>query len=214
MRYVRGHKARTRKRIIEQASYGLRERGAEGVSVPNLMKLAGLTHGGFYCHFDSRAALVAEAIAFAIDQTAEHWKQLTEGKTDRERFDALVADYLSPRHRDNPKRGCPLPALAADIGRSNLRARRAFACKLEQMIEIVADLLCDDSPEQAHEIATGIIATMVGSVMLSRAVDDSTASNNILDAGRKTAGTMRRLAARPAVKDPVSSDAHDGASAS
>jgi TetR/AcrR family transcriptional repressor of nem operon len=191
MRYVSGHKARTRDRIVEQASYGLREKGAEGLSVPSLMKLAGLTHGGFYCHFDSRAALVAEAIAYAIDQTAEHWKQLTKGKTVRQRFDAIVADYLSERHRDNPKRGCPLPTLAADVGRSNLRTRRTFARKLEQMIQIIAELLPDESPEEARQIATGVIATMVGSVLLSRAVDSTAVSNGILDAGRKTADAMR-----------------------
>src|SRR5258708_33429929 len=105
MRYVENHRRQTHSRIVENASYGLRERGAKGLSVVDLMKLAGLTHGGFYNHFDSRAALAGEAIAFAMDQMTERWKRLTNGKTKGEGFEALVADYLSPRHRDNPKHG-------------------------------------------------------------------------------------------------------------
>src|SRR5207247_1047500 len=80
MRYVEDHRRQTHDRIVENASYGLRQSGAEGLSVVELMKLAGLTHGGFYNHFDSRAALVSEAIAFAMDQTTERWKNWRTGR--------------------------------------------------------------------------------------------------------------------------------------
>ena len=80
MRYVEDHRRQTHNRIVENASYGLRLKGANGLSVVDLMKLAGLTHGGFYNHFDSRAALVGEAIAFAMDQMTERWKKLANGK--------------------------------------------------------------------------------------------------------------------------------------
>src|SRR5215213_10546239 len=170
MRYAQSHRRQTRRRIVESASYGLRQNGAQGLSVVDLMKLAGLTHGGFYNHFDSRAALVGEAIAFAMDQTTERWKKLANGKADGERFEALIADYLSPRHRDNPKHGCALPALAADVARAGPSERRSLASKLERMIGVLVDLLPDEGPEQARQIATGAIATMVGSMMLSRAV--------------------------------------------
>ena len=73
MRYVKGHGLQTRSRIVEEASYGLRQRGADGMSVADLMKLAGLTHGGFYAHFESRDALVVEAFALAMDRTIAHW---------------------------------------------------------------------------------------------------------------------------------------------
>src|SRR5215217_5359370 len=125
MRYAESHRRQTHRRIVENASYGLRQNGAKGLSVVDLMKLAGLTHGGFYNHFDSRAALVGEAIAFAMDQTTERWKKLANGKADGERFEALIADYLSHRHRDNPKHGCALPALATDVARSSPSERRA-----------------------------------------------------------------------------------------
>ena len=188
MRYVEDHRRQTHSRIVENASYGLRQKGAEGLSVVDLMRLAGLTHGGFYNHFDSRAALVGEAIAFAMDQMTERWKKLANGKADGDRFEALVADYLSPRHRDDPKHGCALPALAADVARSGPRERRALASKLEKMIDVFSELLPDEGPQQARQIATGAIATMVGSIVLSRAVGAGKLSDGILDAGRMTAG--------------------------
>ena len=192
MRYLEDYRRQTHSRIVENASYGLRLKGAKGLSVVDLMKLAGLTHGGFYNHFDSRAALVGEAIAFAMDQMTERWKKLADGKANGERFEALIADYLSPRHRDDPKRGCALPALAADVARSGPAERRALASKLEKMIDVFAELLPDEAPQQARQIATGAIATMVGSMVLSRAVGAGKLSDGILDAGRMTAGGRMR----------------------
>ena len=200
MRYAESHRRQTHSRIVENASYGLRQKGAEGVSVVDLMKLAGLTHGGFYNHFDSRAALVGEAIAFAMDQMTERWKKLANGKANGERFEALIADYLSPRHRDNPRQGCALPTLAIDVARSSPSERRAFASKLEKMIDVVVELLPDEEPEQARQIATGAIATMVGSMVLSRAVGAGKLSDRILDAGRKTAGGQSRMPRRRTIK--------------
>jgi len=194
MRYVEDHRRQTRSRIVENASYGLRQKGAEGLSVVELMKLVGLTHGGFYNHFESRAALVGEAIAFAMDQMVERWKKLANRKASGDRFETLIADYLSSRHRDNPRHGCALPALAADVARSSPSERRALASKLENMIDIFVELLPDEEPEQAREIATGAIASMVGSIVLSRAVGAGKLSDSILDAGRTTAGRRIRKA--------------------
>ena len=124
MRYPKDHGQQTRKRIVENASYGLRQNGADGLSVVDLMKLADLTHGSFYAYFESRDALVVEALALAMDRTVAHWLDLTQGMPAEKGFDAVVEAYLSPRHRNNPARGCALPALAADIGRSGPEARR------------------------------------------------------------------------------------------
>lgn len=196
MRYVEDHRRQTRSRIVENASYGLRQKGADGLSVVELMKLVGLTHGGFYNHFDSRAALVGEAIAFAMDQMVERWKKLANGNANGDRFDALIADYLSPRHRDDTRHGCALPALAADVARAGPSEMRALASKLENMIEIVVELLPDEEPKQAREIATGAIASMVGSIVLSRAVGAGKLSDSILDAGRTNAGRRIRRSRR------------------
>jgi TetR/AcrR family transcriptional repressor of nem operon len=200
MRYVENHKHRTHKRIVENASYGLRQSGAEGLSLVDLMKLAGLTHGGFYNHFESRAALVGEAIAFAMDQTTERWKKLANGKANGERFEALIADYLSSRQRDNPEKGCALPTLAADIARSSPSERRNLAFRLEKMIDVFVELLPNEAPQQARQIATGALATMVGSMVLSRAVGAGQLSDDILAAGRSTAGGRIRESQRRTVK--------------
>ncbi len=199
MRYVGDHRRQTHSRIVENASYGLRQNGAERLSVVELMKLAGLTHGGFYNHFDSRAALVGEAIAFAMDQTVERWRKLANGKANEDRFEALIADYLSFRHRDNPRQGCALPALAADVARSGPSEQRALASRLEQMIDILVEMLPTQGSQQARKIATGAIATMVGSIVLSRAVGAGKLSDGILDAGRMTAdGSVHKRQRRTA----------------
>ena len=200
MRYEENHRQQTHRRIVENASYGLRQKGAKGLSVADLMKLAGLTHGGFYNHFESRAALVSEAIAFAMDQTTERWKKLTNDRANEERFVALIADYLSPRHRDNPKHGCALPVLAADVARSSPSERLALASKLGKMIDFLAELVPDEAPQQARQIATGVVATLVGSIVLSRAVDVGKLSDGILDAGRMTAGGRIRKPQRRTIK--------------
>lgn len=209
MRYVRDHKLRTRNRIIESASLGLRRTGAKGLSVADLMKLAGLTHGGFYSHFSSRDDLVAEVMAFAMDRTTTSWAQLAAARPFEERFDVIVAHYLSAHHRDNPEQGCALPALGADIGRSSPKARGVFARKLEQMIDLVARQLPIESRAQARQIATSTIATMLGSIVLARAVDGKKLSNSILEAGRETISKQtvvqklgRRTTKRAAYRQP------------
>ena len=200
MRYVEDHRRQTHSRIVENASYGLRLKGAKGLSVVDLMKLAGLTHGGFYNHFDSRAALVGEAIAFAMDQMTERWKKLANGKANGERFEALIADYLSPRHRDDPKHGCALPTLAVDVARSSPGEQQALASTLKMMIDVLVELFPGEPPRQARQLAMGAIATMVGSIVLSRAVGAGKLSDRILDAGRKTAGGRIRKPQRRTIK--------------
>lgn len=199
MRYAKDRKQKIRKRIIERASYGLREHGGNGTSVPALMKLSGMTHGGFYGYFSSREMLVAEAVGFAMDQTTDHWKWLTNGRVTSDRFDALVADYLSARHRDDVRRGCAIAALAADIRRSR-RARKACGSRLGEMVDVVATLFPEVPPQQARRAAAGVIATMLGSIILARIVTDPSASRDILDAGRQS---LRRR--RPKRRQPSGS---------
>jgi TetR/AcrR family transcriptional repressor of nem operon len=183
MRYMKGQKLHTRNRILEMASYGLLRKGADGMSVVDLMKLAGLTHGGFYAHFDSRDALVIEAFALAMDRTISRWLKVTERKPVE--IDAIVESYLSQYHRDNPARGCALPSLSADIARSSPEARRTFAKKLEEMIDVLARRLPRESAKEAGQVAIGVLATMMGSIVLSRAVGSKMLSDDILEAGRR-----------------------------
>jgi TetR/AcrR family transcriptional repressor of nem operon len=185
MRYAKGHGLQTRKRIVENASFGLRQNGADRLSVVDLMKLAELTHGSFYSYFKSRDALVVEALTLAMDRTVADWLDLTQGLPAEQGFDAVVESYLSPRHRNNRARGCVLPALGADIARSSREARRVFAGRLEKMIDIIARLLPKRSPTDARQVAASAIATMVGSVVLARAAGDKRLSDDILEAGRQ-----------------------------
>jgi len=199
MRYVKGHGLQTRSRIVEEASYGLRQGGADGMSVADLMKLAGLTHGGFYAHFESREALVVEAFTLAMDRKVSQWLRLMKGMPVEERFDVIVEEYLSPGHRDDRAHGCVLPALGADIARSGKKARHIFARKLDEMIDVVTMLFPEKSPKEARQIATGALATMMGSIALARAVGDKKLSDEILEAGRdalsgQSAGRRARIA--------------------
>jgi TetR/AcrR family transcriptional repressor of nem operon len=184
MRYPKDHGQHTRRRIVESASRGLRQSGADGLSVADLMKLANLTHGSFYAYFKSRDALVVESLALAMDRTIVHWLSLTQGLPAQKGFDAIVESYLSPRHRDDPGRGCALPALAADIGRSGPEARRTLESGLGKMVDIIARLIAARPSKEARQAAARAIATMVGSIVLARAVDDKRLSDLLLEAGR------------------------------
>lgn len=146
MRYPKDHGQQTRRRIVEQASYGLRQHGADGLSVVELMKLADLTQGSFYVYFKSRDTLVIEALDLAMDRTVARWLELTQAVSADNRFDAIAESYLSDRHLDNPASGCALPALAADIGRSSRKARRTLARGLDKMIDIIAELIPKEPP--------------------------------------------------------------------
>src|SRR5256886_11034358 len=117
MRYSREHKQETHDRIVKKASVRLREKGAHGIGVADLMKEAGLTHGGFYAHFDSREALVIEAFNYAMDRSTERWRKMAEETPPEKRFATIVASYLSAQHRDDPGHGCPITALGPDIAR-------------------------------------------------------------------------------------------------
>jgi TetR/AcrR family transcriptional repressor of nem operon len=193
MRYVKGHGQQTRNRIVENASYGLRQSGADGMSVVELMKLVGLTHGGFYSHFDSREALFVEAFVSAMDQTVAGWQQLFASLPAEKRFDAFVEGYLSARHCDDRAHGCVLPALGADIARACPKARQTFARKFEEMIGEIALLFPEKPAGEARQLATSTLATMLGSVVLARASGDKRQSSDILEAGRQA---LRNQSAR------------------
>jgi TetR/AcrR family transcriptional regulator, transcriptional repressor for nem operon len=188
MRYVKGHGLQTRNRIVENASLALRQSGADGMSVADLMKLAGLTHGGFYSHFESREALVIDAFTLAMNRTVAQWMNLTKAMPVEERLEVFVDSYLSRKHRDDRAHGCVLPALGTDIARSSKKAQRIFARRLDEMIAVVAGFFPGKPPQQARELATAGLATMMGSIALARAVGADRLSDEILGAGRQALG--------------------------
>lgn len=193
MRYSREHKQETHDRIVKKASVRLREKGAHGIGVADLMKEAGLTHGGFYAHFDSREALVIEAFGYAMDRSMEHWRKITDEVSPEKRLALIAEAYLSALHRDNPGHGCSIPALGAEIARESPKARKAFAGKLDEMIEQLADYIPNLPRKAARKQAIATLATMAGTMLLARVAGSSELSDEVLKAGRDSAlGATRR----------------------
>jgi TetR/AcrR family transcriptional repressor of nem operon len=197
MRYSKEHKQETHARIVKKASVRLREKGAHGIGVADLMKEAGLTHGGFYAHFDSREALVIEAFGYAMDRAAEHWRNMAADIPPEKRLSTIVDSYVSATHRDDPGRGCAVPTLGAEIARESAKTRKAFAAKLDQMIDLVADQIQDVPRKTARRLAMGTMATMMGALVMSRVAGSGELSDEILASGREAA--LAR-AAKPAAK--------------
>src|ERR1700739_1971662 len=167
MRYSKEHKQETHARIVRKASVRLREKGAHGIGVADLMKEAGLTHGGFYAHFDSRESLVIEAFNYAMDRANARWRNLAEETPPNRRLATIIEAYLSPVHRDDPGHGCAVPSLGAEIARESPKTRKAFAGKLEQMIDMMADQILDVPRKTARKQAMAALATMMGTLVLS-----------------------------------------------
>ena len=204
MRYSREHKRETHARIVKRASVRLREKGAHGIGVADLMKDAGLTHGGFYAHFASREALVIEAFAYAMDRSTERWRKLGEQTAPEKRLAAIVESYLTTVHRDDPGHGCAVPTLGAEIARESPKTRKAFAAKLEQMIDMLAEQISDLPRKAARKQAMAAVATMMGTMVLARIAGTGEFSDEILAAGREAvldrAAPPRRAAKKSAAK--------------
>jgi TetR/AcrR family transcriptional repressor of nem operon len=204
MRYSREHKLETHARIVKRASVRLREKGAHGIGVADLMKDAGLTHGGFYAHFESREALVIEAFAHAMDRSTERWRKLAEQTPPAQRLAAIADSYLTPVHRDDPGHGCAIPTLGAEIARESPKTRKAFAVKLEEMIDALAAQISDLPRKAARKQAMAVIATMMGTLVMARVAGNGEFSEEILSSGREAvlgrAAPAKRGAKKPASK--------------
>ena len=198
MRYSKEHKQETHDRIVKKASVRLREKGAHGIGVADLMKEAGLTHGGFYAHFDSRDALVIEAFNYAMERSTERWRKLAEEIPPEKRFASIVEAYLTPLHRDDPGHGCAITSLGAEIARESPRTRKAFAAKIEDMIDMMSDHLPDVPRKTARKQAIAALATMMGTLVLSRIAGSGEFSDEVLAAGRET--VLARAPAKPVRK--------------
>jgi TetR/AcrR family transcriptional regulator, transcriptional repressor for nem operon len=176
MRQSREEKAKTHDRIVRIASARIREAGIESPGVAEIMQAAGLTHGGFYKHFGSRDDLIAEAAdrAFADGERSVH--EVTQGA--QEPLAAFVDWYVSTQHRDNPATGCPVAALGDDVRRGDDRVRAAYRGQVERYLANLERLL--GGGEDARRRATVALSTLVGSIVLARAIDDEALSDEIL----------------------------------
>ena len=141
------------------------------------MNAAGLTHGGFYKHFGSREDLVAEAVERAFADNQEAAAAATEGADDP--LAAFVEWYVSGEHRDNPASGCGVVALSGEVARGGVRVRAAYTQQVKRYLAHLEQLLGDADPE-ARRQAIVMLSTLVGSVLVSRAVDDAALSDEII----------------------------------
>jgi TetR/AcrR family transcriptional repressor of nem operon len=195
MRYTPQHKSNTHRKIIAAASELFRSQGIGNVGVTDLMQRAGLTHGGFYAHFSSKDALAAEACQAAFEQSARRLQRQLEQAEPGTRFSSTVERYLSTAHRDNPNKGCVAAALASESAHESEPVREAMACGIRRLIESVQNMLETDGLSlDAHSA----VATMVGAMVLSRAVADPKLSEQLLAHARASllSGSTRAASAK------------------
>jgi TetR/AcrR family transcriptional regulator, transcriptional repressor for nem operon len=181
MRVSRQKAAENRERIIDKAGALFREKGFDGIGVADIMEAADLTHGGFYGHFASKDDLVAQASQRAMARAAVNWAKVTAAAP-KNPYAALLAHYLSPRHRDDPGHGCAFAALSGDAARCGKPVRAAFARGVEPLIEIVANVVPGRSKVARRRKAIAAVAELVGALILARAVDNERLSDEILQA--------------------------------
>lgn len=179
------HKTRAHARIVEAAVRALLARGVERVSIAEVMRDAGLTHGGFYAHFANKEALVAEATTTGMREARRAFVAEAAAARPEAPLREIIRRYISRAHRDDPAHGCAMPALAADMAREPEEARRAFTIALQDYVAHLTPYLPGETEEARRDAALALLAGMAGSVALARAVDDPALSNRLLLATRR-----------------------------
>jgi TetR/AcrR family transcriptional repressor of nem operon len=176
-------KEATHERIVNAAARAIRRSGFEGVGVADVMKEAGLTHGGFYAHFDSREAMLAEALARAGSSGAALLAKRVDGRQPQTAtmLRAIIESYLSDAHLSGTESGCPVAALASEMPRQSAELRKASIRRVEMLIERVRRTLPDPD---ASERAVAIVSTMVGALQLARVLGCNARGKAMLAAAR------------------------------
>jgi TetR/AcrR family transcriptional repressor of nem operon len=182
-RHSQEEKARSHERIVDIAAARIREAGTTTPSVAEIMQAAGLTHGGFYKHFDSRDDLVAEAVERTFTESREATAAVIAGAEDP--LAAFVDWYVSAEHRDHPGSGCSVVALGGEVARADARVRTAYTGQVEsylaQLEEVLGGADADTSADpDIRRQATVMLSTLVGAVLVARAVDDPALSDEII----------------------------------
>ncbi|GAN81562.1 TetR/AcrR family transcriptional regulator [Acidocella aminolytica] len=193
MRFEKGHKEQTRRRIIETASHKFRKDGVAATGIAGLMADAGLTHGGFYAHFASKEELVRAALEEALSQNYASRQEVLDQAQGADSLEALVRFYLRPAHRDTPERGCAAAALVSEIARHEPETRAAFTTRLRRLLDQIASLLPPEMNAEARDsLAIGLFGTLLGCLQMARAVNDPALSTQILESGEQAALNLAR----------------------
>jgi TetR/AcrR family transcriptional repressor of nem operon len=184
MKVSREQAQENRRTVISVAGRLFRERGFDGIGLSDLMKAAGLTHGGFYKQFKSKDDLIVEASAQALDDSAGRWSRIIHGASVNP-LAGLIRFYLSKAHRDRPGEGCVFAALAPDVARhdallKNAALKKAFEAGMEKHLVLFDGLLSDTPDEATRNESITVVSAMVGALVLSRAVENKALSQRIL----------------------------------
>jgi len=178
-------KEATHERIVDAAARAIRRSGYSGTGVADIMKDAGLTHGGFYAHFPSREAMLAEAADRAGGESVAMMQRIAASLPPAQVLPAMMKAYLSKEHVESIETGCATAALGSEMPRQAPEVRRAATRRIKEMIDLVSRQSPDWGQPGAHERALVTVATMVGTLVLARAVDDSKLSSALCKAALK-----------------------------
>jgi AcrR family transcriptional regulator len=178
-------KEATHDRIVDAAARAIRRSGYKGTGVAEIMKDAGLTHGGFYAHFESREAMLAEAADRAAGESVTAMERIAASFPPQQALPAMMQAYLSKEHVEQIETGCATAALCSEMPRQASEVRRAHTRRIKEMIDLVSRQMPDWGQPGAHERAMVTIATMVGTLVLARAVDEPKLSNALRTAALK-----------------------------
>lgn len=187
MRYEKGHKDTSRQRIMDVAAARFRSDGIAASGLAGIMSDAGLTNGAFYPHFKSKADLVRESLAAAMDdQSGQLRGMVADGG-----LEAVIAAYLSPEHRDNPQAGCTLSALLPELARQPLETRIVYMERIVEAVSEMASALPGGTGDREARMI-GIYATLIGTLQLARAFHGTPLSERVLAAGADAARELVR----------------------
>ena len=175
----------THERIVDAAARAIRRSGYNGTGVADIMKDAGLTHGGFYAHFPSREAMLAEAADRAGGESVAMMQRIAASLPPQQTLPTMIQAYLSKQHLEGIETGCATAALGSEMPRQAPEVRRAHTRRIKEMIDLVSRQSPDWGQPEAHEHALVTIATMVGSLVLARTVDDPKRSDALREAALK-----------------------------
>jgi len=182
--HSQAEKAESRERILDAAARQIRQGGLESVSIAELMKAANLTHGGFYGHFSSRAALIAASFERALERGEDAFTAAEPVKGDAT-VKSIVNRYLSPAHRDNTGDGCAIAALAGDVGRAeDTEVRDRMVRRLEHSFDDMAQAM--GGGQEAERAAIAAWCSMVGAISLARVFSGTDRSDEILRCARQS----------------------------
>jgi TetR/AcrR family transcriptional regulator, transcriptional repressor for nem operon len=187
MRYEKGHRDASRQRILQAASERFRADGIAASGLSRVMQDAGLTNGAFYPHFQSKAELVRESLAAALEAQGQQMEEVLAA----EGVDGVIATYLSREHRDNSQIGCAVAALGAELAREPPETRAVHFARAMALVRQVAAHMPPGSKDP-EGVALALFATMIGTLQLARVADSAEMSDRILATGQAAARALSR----------------------